>query len=95
MRPASEALAFRIWALCQPRGWGMTIKDCAEELGEDWRRVNRIVAAKKWHDRFKAEVSAEEFVRFRKGISISWMPSGADCRAVIRDLAGERREAAE
>lgn len=98
MTPKSETLAFRIWALCQPRGWGMTVKDCAEELGVDWQKVRNVVAAKKWSDRFKATTSSETYLAARFALSRAGggFDPREDTRAAIADLVGpHRREAAE
>jgi hypothetical protein len=91
MKPASEALAYRIWALCQPRGWGMTLKDCAEELGENINRVRAVSGHKGWADRFKAtaEKSDSNHPRFVSG-------GYAEMIAAIQSVIGHsRHEAAE
>ena len=91
MTPASEALAFRIWVLCQPRGWGMTLVDCAEELGENVNRVRAVAQHKGWADRFKA-ISDWRFSPHLRAV-----PGGyAEMRETINDLVGpHQREAAE
>jgi uncharacterized protein YjcR len=96
MKPATEALAYRIWALCQPRGWGMTLKDCAEELGENPNRVRAVVGHKGWADRFKAEGVRDVFAAgVWGGVSSAWT-SGQDMRAAIQSVIGHiRHDAAE
>jgi uncharacterized protein YjcR len=95
LTPRSEALAYRIWACCQPRGWGMTLADCAEELGESVHRVRTVAQHKGWSTRFKATsiTDTQAFMRSSKGGNAYW-PTGNEIRAAIADLAG-RREAAE
>jgi hypothetical protein len=93
MKPASEALAFRIWALCQPRGWGMTLKDCAEELGVGWRRVKAVAYRKGWSDRFKVETSKDTYYASMasKG-GDSRLPSGTDVLSAIQAVIGHSRD---
>jgi hypothetical protein len=91
MTPKSEALAYRIWALCQPRGWGMTLKDCAEELGVDWRRVQSVVTKKRWWLRFKAESNQG----YTKETGAAFVGS-VDLADIVRSVVGNaRHEAAE
>jgi hypothetical protein len=95
MTPRSEALAYRIWACCEPRGWGMTLADCAEELGESILRVRAVAQHKGWATRFKATQSEEGYLAAHFGDhGVYWRDTRADTRAAIADLAG-RREAAE
>ncbi len=97
MKPAPEALAYRIWALCQPRGWGMTLRDCAEELGENVNRVRSVAQHKGWATRFKSDVDTDGFMAARYGDrGVAWRDARADIRAVIQSVIGHsRRRAAE
>jgi hypothetical protein len=54
MTPRSEALAFRIWAYCEPRGWDVTSPEIAEALGEPMPRVRLVCAMKGWTIRLRA-----------------------------------------
>jgi hypothetical protein len=97
MKPASEALAFRIWAICKPRGWGMTLKDCAEELDENINRVRAIIGHKGWADRFKDQARRDVFAMSSWGTRAnSALTSGPDMRSAIQSVIGHsRHEAAE
>jgi hypothetical protein len=55
MRPESEALAYRIWAYCEPRGWDVTRSEIAEALGESWHRINRVTVVKGWNRRLRGK----------------------------------------
>lgn len=54
LKPATEALAFRIWAYAHPLGWNCTIMDVAEALEVHPNRVNGTCVAKGWLRRFRA-----------------------------------------
>ena len=53
MTPQQEAIAFRIWAHCEPLGWDVTIPDIAEALDLTKQRVIGICVSKGWVDRFR------------------------------------------
>lgn len=55
MTPHSQAIAFRIWTYCNPRGWGLTYNEVAEELGMTAQQIGSIAKVKGWLDRFCAE----------------------------------------
>ena len=54
LSPATQALAYRIWAHCQPIGWNCTVKEIAEALGVDWHRVNWTLGRKGWSGRVRS-----------------------------------------
>ena len=54
MTPATEALAFRIWHYCTPRGWNCTHTEVADALGEAQTLVSGAVRAKVRGNRFRA-----------------------------------------
>lgn len=84
MKPRSEALAFRIWALCNPRGWGMTFQDCADELGENWHRVRKVAQLRGWSGRFKTIAPHRSDSGGRRAI-----PGGyADMIETVQHIAG-------
>ena len=64
MTPRTQALAYRIWAHCEPIGWNCTHSECAEALGESSRRVAKIAGLRGWQDRFRV-VSREGTLKSR------------------------------
>ena len=54
MRPATMALAYRIWGDCRLHGWARTVAEIAESLGEDEARVRRVAQLKDWLRRMRA-----------------------------------------
>jgi hypothetical protein len=48
-----EALAYRIWAVAAPAGWSMTLREIADELGENINRVRGVSQAKGWNSRLR------------------------------------------
>ena len=61
LSPRTEALAFRVWQVANPRGWDMTAGEIAEALGVSWQTVNRVCQLKGWLTRIrKAAPGAEE-----------------------------------
>lgn len=61
MNARVEALAFRIWAYAQPKGWDCLMKDVAEALGVSLANVRAVSTVKDWSGRFrvaKADTSA-------------------------------------
>ena len=54
LSPATQALAYRIWAHCQPIGWNCSITEIADALGVDWHRVNWTLLRKGWSGRVRA-----------------------------------------
>ena len=57
LSPATQALAYRIWAHCQPIGWNCTIMEIADALGVDWRRVQSTMVLKGWSGRVRVSVA--------------------------------------
>jgi len=53
MTPRQEAIAFMIWAYCDPLGWDTTIADAAEHLGVNQQQVIGVARVKGWIDRFR------------------------------------------
>ena len=51
----SEALAFRIWAACEPAGWDRTPAEVADMLDVPPSRVRRIAQLKGWTTRLRAD----------------------------------------
>lgn len=58
LSPKSEALAYRIWAYCEPRGWNVTVKELAEELGTSRLRVTGLLGLKGWGGRIRVDHTA-------------------------------------
>lgn len=94
MKPASEALAYRVWALCQPRGWGMTLKDCADELGENVNRVRAVAHHKGWLGRFRMTATSDPDTFGPRAMIGLHMP-GAVMREAIADLVGHVQRGAD
>lgn len=57
LKPATEALAYRIWCFAQPLGWNCTIVDVADALGVTPHRVTTTCMHKGWLRRFRAGVT--------------------------------------
>lgn len=64
MTPRSQAIAFRIWAYCDPRGWGLTYNEIADETGAPLGAVVAVIKAKGWAARFAVE---NKTIRMRAG----------------------------
>lgn len=52
-----EALAFRIWGYCEPKGWDCTASEVAEALGVSWQRVVATLKFKGWARRIRSGVT--------------------------------------
>lgn len=59
MTPANEALAYRIWAFCEPLGWNVSVKDIAEEMGCSWQRARTICQHRRWLNRLRKDADKE------------------------------------
>lgn len=53
-----NALALRIWRHCAPIEWNCTVLECAEAIGEPWRRVAKLAHVKGWSTRFRASLGS-------------------------------------
>ena len=53
LSPRSSALAYRIWAVANPRGWDLTLRELADELGESFDRVRSICMHAGWAGRLR------------------------------------------
>ena len=51
---ATKALSLRIYGYATPRGWDLTIAECAEALGVEPARVRRIAQLRQWTSQFRA-----------------------------------------
>ena len=51
MTPHMEALAYRIWAYANPRGWKCSYAEIAEGIGLEYWQVNKVFTQKKWTGR--------------------------------------------
>lgn len=58
MKPRSEALAYRIWAVCSKAEWDLSISEVAEALGENVQRVSSIMQKKGWTQRLRVSLIA-------------------------------------
>ena len=67
-----DALAYRIWAYCEPLGWDCTVRNVADALGVHWNAVRRISAINGWGNRFRStSFSIEWQCRRAKWASLS------------------------
>lgn len=57
MTPRSEAIAFKAWQVASRMGWNCTIREVADEIGVDHRRLGKVVSAKGWTGRFRVNPS--------------------------------------
>ncbi len=55
LSPKSEALAYRIWAYCEPRGWNVTPREIGDEIGICASHVVQLLWRKGWHTRVRAD----------------------------------------
>jgi hypothetical protein len=53
LSPKSEALAFRIWAYAEPKGWDVLLADVAKDLNISIAQARWVVTAKRWNSRFR------------------------------------------
>lgn len=51
---ATKTLSLRVYGYAMPRGWDLTIAECAEALGVESGRVRRIAQLRRWTSRFRA-----------------------------------------
>jgi hypothetical protein len=54
MTPRAQSIAFQIWRYCEPLGWNVTLQELADETNTTKARIGRILKAKKWHTRIRA-----------------------------------------
>lgn len=59
MRPATMALAYRIWGNCNLHGWARTVAEIADSLDEDEKRVRRVAQIKGWLSRMRATTDGD------------------------------------
>lgn len=60
LSPRTQALAYRIWAYCEPLGWDASVRDIAEALGEPISAISGTVGIKGWHTRLRAPEQSGE-----------------------------------
>lgn len=53
MTARTDALAFRIWAYCTPRGWDCDLREIADALGVSWHSVRGACIRKGWSNRLR------------------------------------------
>ncbi len=53
MNPKFEALAYRIWASANPRGWDCLMSDVARDIDVPVRVISAACAVKGWSNRFR------------------------------------------
>jgi hypothetical protein len=53
MTPRAEALAYRIWCYCEPRGWDCTHREVADALDVPLKRVSHVCTVKGWASRLR------------------------------------------
>lgn len=54
LRAKHMAIEFRIWCVCNPIGWDITMIDVADRLGISQRAVLNAAKRKGWCNRFRA-----------------------------------------
>ena len=66
MSPRTEAIAYRIWAFADPRGWDVTVADIAAALDLRNTSVQSICTVRRWHGRMRgtAVIGRENAGRF-------------------------------
>ena len=73
--PKTEALAFRIWAHCQPLGWDTDVREIADHLGVSFQQVAGICRSKGWSNRLRVRYDGTYRVRL---VTDSGAPANAD-----------------
>jgi hypothetical protein len=62
MTPRAQALAYRIWAFAEPKGWDCTVGEIAEALGVGNRAVSHMAEVKGWAIRLRGRKSGLDYV---------------------------------
>jgi hypothetical protein len=79
MTPATQALAFRIWQYCEPRGWDCTHGEVAEALGVPRASVSTTAHWRGWAGRFRSQTA------------YSYKSPFEPTRGAARDIAAQYR----
>lgn len=58
-----EALAFRVWAYCTPKGWDVTYQEVADEMGLHVNSIITLAQRKGWLGRFRTSSAAGRTAR--------------------------------
>jgi len=66
--PRAQALAYRIWAYCQPREWDVTIGEIAEALDESMPRVRAVMVWRGWSGRVRVMSPDWKYHSASKGV---------------------------
>ena len=87
-----QALRYRVWAFCAPRGWDVTIHEIAEHLGVSWQTANGVLWRAGWSNRVR--VMSAAYAQGGSGATVSsrdnTFSEGEMLAASIRrDLHGE------
>lgn len=80
MNPRTEAIAFRIWQYATPKGWDVTLREIADEIGLAIGVVRAIAARKGWSGRMR--------VTGKNSIDFNYIMSGAFDAITDDDLIG-------
>lgn len=85
LSPHSEAVAFRIWAHCDPIGWDCTHREVADAIGVSASSVSAVCNLKGWNQRLRAnddpQARAATAWRTRRG-GASFLSSDAELDAI-------------
>ena len=87
MTPRAMRISLQIWAYCDPRGWDCSVKEIAEEIGENWQTVNVICRHRGWLRRLRSETPQERALwenDMRIGVDAALEGEGR--RAIISDI---------
>lgn len=86
-----EALAFRIWQVCQPIGWNITIHEAADRLGVRANAVLGAARVKGWLNRFRTQRLDTSGIAMRNGActvhAVDSMFDGADDTVLLGEVA--------
>ena len=80
--PRTEAIAFRMWAYCEPLGWNCTFGEVAEHLGVNIKSVVSVATMRKWTDRMRGNPEPAHYRAVTHGFGP--MHGG---RVLLRDVA--------
>lgn len=86
MKPATEALAFRVWAFCRECEWNTTAGEIAEALGESDSRIGVVLRVKGWAQRLRVGArAAHRSATYAAGMTVD--PN--ERRSILRGMMGQ------
>lgn len=86
--PRTKALAYRIWAYGEPRGWDCDTVEIAEALGESEKTVRQVCVVAGWNTRLRTSVTSDGSRNRgdKTGAYFGPMQIASDIRASVAEL---------